>query len=148
VYSNILIGGLRINALARVPYGIDVMHGMGTSMMWSIAQISTGIIVACCPHLRPLFERLLPNRLTRISLRKTPPPPARRFWIVVTTRIEIRPGTFPLLPIAARGHCGHEERWAPRFEVESRVTARRDHDTVSDVDDTAYCPRYLPKCSC
>jgi hypothetical protein len=37
--------------------------------MWAIAQISTGIIVACCPHLRPLFERILPRRVTHLTTR-------------------------------------------------------------------------------
>jgi hypothetical protein len=35
--------------------------------MWAIAQISTGVIVACCPHLRPLFEHILPRRLTHLT---------------------------------------------------------------------------------
>jgi hypothetical protein len=84
MYSNIFIGGLRIDSLADVAYQGDVTYGIGTTLMWAIAQISTGIIVACLPHLRPLFECVLPHRFTHLSARRSrpshgpPPKPSSR----------------------------------------------------------------------
>jgi hypothetical protein len=75
MYSNIFIGGLRIDSLADVAYQGDVTYGIGTTLMWAIAQISTGIIVACLPHLRPLFECILPHRFTHLSTRRSRPSP-------------------------------------------------------------------------
>jgi hypothetical protein len=71
--SNIIIGGLRISALTEVAYGRDVTYGIGPSLIWAIAQIGTGTIVACCPHLRPLFEKVLPHRFVRVPTRKSTP---------------------------------------------------------------------------
>jgi len=52
--------------LLDVAYGGDITYGIGTTLTWAMAQISTGIIVACCPYLRPLFEKVLPHKLTRV----------------------------------------------------------------------------------
>ncbi|CAG5155426.1 uncharacterized protein ALTATR162_LOCUS3656 [Alternaria atra] len=70
---NIFIGGFRVDSLADVAYQGDVTYGIGTTLMWAIAQISTGIIVACCPHLRPLFECMLPHRLTHLTTGRSKP---------------------------------------------------------------------------
>jgi hypothetical protein len=105
--------------------------------MWAIAQISTGIIVACCPHLRPIFEKILPHRLTRLSTRKsknalraseltqtsglTLGPPekelSRNASITVTTDIAVQ-GTGPLPATPVEFHDGKVESWGPTFDVE------------------------------
>ncbi|KAF2829692.1 hypothetical protein CC86DRAFT_285144 [Ophiobolus disseminans] len=141
---NIVIGGLRLSALTEVAYGGDVTYGIGTTLMWSMAQMSTGIIVACCPHLRPLFEKILPSRLTRVPTRKSTSPPhqsrpqtpqqtnpgdfqeapahillqPRQNSITVTTRIEVSTGSLsPNTPAAS--HDGHLEPWSPTFDIEA-----------------------------
>jgi hypothetical protein len=63
-HSNLLTGGLRINSLADIDSQGEV-SGIGDSWMWAIARMSTGIIVACCLHLRPLLEKILPCRFIR-----------------------------------------------------------------------------------
>ncbi|KAF1938906.1 hypothetical protein EJ02DRAFT_446549 [Clathrospora elynae] len=137
---NIIIGGLRVNSLADVTYQDDVTFGIGTTLIWAITQISTGIIVACCPHLRPLFERILPRRLTHISswrsrsrttYSRTPqssqapqPEPGRQGSITVTTDIAVENSSCTLpLPVASF-HDGQHEPWAPTFDVEKGPATR------------------------
>jgi len=115
VSSNMFIGAFRVDSLADVAYQGDVTYGMGNTLMWAIAQISTGIIVACLPHLRPLFDYILPRRLIQLSTRKSKTqskasqvsaqsvlvPPiiqSRAGSIVVTTQIAVQPGSPNLLP--------------------------------------------------
>ncbi|KAH9875226.1 hypothetical protein J1614_004717 [Plenodomus biglobosus] len=113
----IVIGALRINALSELQYqGTDVTFRIGTSLMWAIAQISTGIIVACCPHLRPVFEMVLPDRLTHVNTRRSEQTP-KQPPILVTTRIDLKDSHKP--PSArAVFHDGQLEPWAPTFDVE------------------------------
>jgi hypothetical protein len=65
-----MIGAFRITGIADVSFNGDLTYGIGTNLIWALAQMSTGIIVACLPHLRPAFEKFLPSRFTRISTRR------------------------------------------------------------------------------
>jgi hypothetical protein len=131
--------------LTNVAYGGDVTYGIGTTLIWAIAQISTGIIVACCPYLRPLFEKLLPKRLTQVSKSKSKPelhcqqvplksplhdkrkdsqqasqptpPRARGDSITVTTTIEVRASS-PSPSIAAKPPSTYRGLWIPQYDVE------------------------------
>ncbi|KAF2036408.1 hypothetical protein EK21DRAFT_96328 [Setomelanomma holmii] len=127
---NIIIGGLRINGLTEVTYGGDVTYGIGTTLMWAIAQISTGIIVACSPHLRPVFEMIVPRRLTRVYIRKSASSQhitgGRHPSIVVTTRIDIRDSS-PSPRVVSTFHDGHQEPWAPTFDVEPGPASELGH---------------------
>ncbi|KAH7075457.1 hypothetical protein BKA63DRAFT_297721 [Paraphoma chrysanthemicola] len=127
---NIVIGGLRISALTGVAYGSDVTFGIGTTLLWALAQISAGIIVACCPHLRPVFEMIVPRRLTRISTRKSAAFQHPRPSIMVTTRIDVR-NTPPLAALTATFHDGHQEPWAPTFNVEQGLALDLHHTLCS-----------------
>jgi hypothetical protein len=145
--SNIFIGGLRANALADVAYQGDVTYGIGTTLMWAIAQMSTGIIVACCLYLRPLFECLLPRRFTHLTSRISksasksaskvsqeslkPPlvlqPPvnkSRAGSITVTTAIAVEPGPVPPPAAAVSIHDGQVDTEAPTFDVEAGPARR------------------------
>jgi hypothetical protein len=113
--SNIVVGGLRISALTDVAYGGDVTYDMGTTMIWSLAQISTAIIVACCPLLRPLFEKVMPRRFTRVSPRQSPSQQSRKALITVQTRIDIR-SSLSLEPTVATFHDGIQDSWTPSFD--------------------------------
>jgi hypothetical protein len=135
--------------LLDVAYGGDITWGIGTTLTWAIAQISTGIIVACCLYLRSLFERLLPKKLTRVSTSRSTPQPAphqdleklslvggdlsqesqqttgmsptrtRNDSITVTTTIEVHPRA--LSPdIKPVFHDGHRAPWAPTVRVEAK----------------------------
>ena len=123
-----MIGALRINSLSEVAYRGEVTFGVGSKLMWAVAQLSTGIIVACCPHLRPLFEKVVPFRLTRMTTRTSQTPRRRRSSIVVTTRIEIEPAS-SAQPPPASFHDGFLEPWGqgPKFDVvQSPATSPRD----------------------
>jgi hypothetical protein len=143
--SNIIIGGLRISALTEVAYGRDVTYGIGPSLIWAIAQIGTGTIVACCPHLRPLFEKVLPHRFVRVPTRKSTPQHTpwqkRQASITVTTTIDIHDSS-PSPPIAAPVfHDGHLEPWAPTFDVSIRPVSE-------EARHTGCCGGCIPICSC
>ncbi|KAF1917085.1 hypothetical protein BDU57DRAFT_448159, partial [Ampelomyces quisqualis] len=145
---NIVIGGLRISALAEVAYSNDVTYGVGTTLLWSMAQISTGIIVACCPYLRPAFELVMPERLTRVSTPISSPYLPRRDSIIVTTRIEIH-DTFsaPLAPAVfdppflVAYHDVHTDPRAPIFKVEQGPVC-------DESQSTAHCDGCFRRCSC
>ena len=115
-------------------------YGIGTTLMWATAQISTGIIVACCPHLRPLFEWILPRQLTHLTTRRSnhsasraskasqkpqvvilpPRDQSRAGSITVTTAITIKLNRYlPPLPAPAVSiHDGQVDAEAPTFNVE------------------------------
>jgi hypothetical protein len=114
--SNIVVGGLHISALTDVAYGGDVTYGMGTTILWSLAQISTAIIVACCPLLRPLFEKVMPRKLTRVPSCGTPPQQSKKNSITVLTKIDVRHSS-SLEPITAPFHDGIQDSWAPTFDA-------------------------------
>lgn len=109
------IGAFRLDSLAGVAYQGDVTYGMGNTLMWAIVRMSTAIIVACLPHLRPLFDCILPRRLIHLSTSRSKTqskasqvsaqsvlvPPiiqSRADSIVVTTQIAVQPGSPQLLP--------------------------------------------------
>ncbi|KAH6869955.1 hypothetical protein BKA58DRAFT_315730 [Alternaria rosae] len=99
---NMFIGAFRLDSLAGVAYQGDVTYGMGNTLMWAIARMSTAIIVACLPHLRPLFDCILPRRLIHLSTRRSKTrskaSQSRAGSIVVTTQIAVQPGSPQLLP--------------------------------------------------
>ncbi|KAH7399061.1 hypothetical protein DE146DRAFT_783032, partial [Phaeosphaeria sp. MPI-PUGE-AT-0046c] len=137
---NIVIGGLRLCSFTEDAYRGDVTYGMGTTMIWAITQISTGFIVACCPHLRPLFEKILPRRLTRMDPHSsTPhhsPTPCRERQasvITVTTEIHVRSASADL-PIASMSQEWRTP-WAATFDVERRPT----RDLSSSTPDCECC---------
>lgn len=115
-----MIGVFRITSIADVSFNGDLTHGMGTNLLWALAQMSTGITVACLPHLRPAFERTLPSKFTRISTIPCTnaqtsiqneqdsliPRVTRQASISVTTKIEIGNATPKL---SAPFHDGQQE---------------------------------------
>jgi hypothetical protein len=146
-FSNIVIGGLRISAITEVTYGSDVTYGIGTTLLWSMAQISIGIIVACCPYLRPVFELVMPKRLIGASTPVSSPYQPRRASIIVTTRIDIHDtlstplaptGLYP--PVSVAFHDDHVDPWAPIFRVEGPV--------CDESGSTAHGNGCLKRCSC
>jgi hypothetical protein len=145
MFSNMFIGALRVDSLADVAYTGDVTYGIGTTLMWALAQISTGIIVACLPHLRPLFDCILPRRLIHLSTRRSKTqskaslvsqqapsvliPPriqSRAGSITVTTKIAVeRAGHFqPPLPPPIDIHDGQLDPDGPVFHVEQGPAKR------------------------
>ncbi|KAF2848888.1 hypothetical protein T440DRAFT_400458 [Plenodomus tracheiphilus IPT5] len=135
----LVIGALRITALSDLIYqGVDVPFRIGTSLLWAIAQISTGIIVACCPHLRPVFEKVLPDRLTRVTTRRSDQtlqqPP-----ILVTTRIDLK-DSHKIPPAQAVFHDGQLEPWAPSFDVEK--------GPATEIQIVSFCCGGSRGCSC
>ncbi|KAF2116503.1 hypothetical protein BDV96DRAFT_27547 [Lophiotrema nucula] len=65
-FLNILMAIFRINSLMAVTFGGDITYDVVPAIIWAIAQLSIAIIVACCPLLRPVFEKMIPTRLTKI----------------------------------------------------------------------------------
>jgi hypothetical protein len=122
--GNIVIGGLRISALTDAAYSGDVTYGIGTTLIWSMAQMSSAIIVACCPLLRPLFEMVVPRKLTRLSPRRSTPQLSKQDSITVTTQIDVYSNSWSE-PIVAKLHDVLHESWAPTFHVESRAREER-----------------------
>lgn len=111
-----------------------------------MAQISTSIIVACCPYLRPLFEKIMPRRLIRlsslrpVSVARSQEDPeknsvddatprqdshqagqgrSRTNSITVTTTIEVHPSA-PSPSFKPMFHDGHEESWTQTVKVEAK----------------------------
>ena len=130
--SNIVMAIFRISSLMVLSFHGDLTYDAVPTMIWAVAQTSTAIMLACCPLLRPVFERLMPARLTRIvvarplnigssraksslGLRTNPKPTSIR----VTTRIDIH--TESSRP--RRQSCFHDkfqEQRGPTFEVERK----------------------------
>jgi hypothetical protein len=138
-----MIGAFRITGIADVSFNGDLTYGIGTNLIWALAQMSTGIIVACLPHLRPAFEKFLPSRFTRISTRRQMNPRTntknqqshglprlpRQNSISVTTKIEIR-NDVPSPELSAPFHDGHQVPWAPTFEVVGPLTIPQQHTVL------------------
>ncbi|KAF2629538.1 hypothetical protein BU25DRAFT_429826 [Macroventuria anomochaeta] len=130
----IVIGVFRITAIADAPVDSDLTYGIGINLLWALAQMSTGIIVACLPHLRPAFEKVVPRRLTRIATRSNTrlrlnggePQTPRQNSIAVTTKIEVD-NAFPSPALSAPFHDGHQEPWAPTFEVVNTLAVPQQH---------------------
>lgn len=114
-HSNIVIGISRITALADLSFTSDITYDVVSTMIWDMAQVSTAMILACCPLLRPVFERLIPKGLTRMATKITAH--RKSSSIRVTTRIDVRPAS--IKPRLQSGfHDGFQETEGPTFEVE------------------------------
>lgn len=138
-----MVGAFRITGITDVSFNGDLTYGIGTNLLWALAQMSTGIIVACLPHLRLAFEKVLPSRLTQISTRRhintrsnthnSPdggiPRTPRQYSIAVTTRIEVGDAV-PSPELSALFHDGHQEPWAPTFEVVGPLIMPQQHTLV------------------
>lgn len=132
------MGAFRLSSLDAIAYKDHVPYGINATLMWALAHMSTSIVVACCPLLRPVFEKVVPRRFTRIPMGRPQHPP-RPNSIVVTTRIDVCSGFYEL-PEPAPFHDGHKELWAPTFEVEQGPAA--------DVQGTTFCGGRLPQEFC
>ncbi|KAF2689526.1 hypothetical protein K458DRAFT_384164 [Lentithecium fluviatile CBS 122367] len=121
---NILVATFWITSLYYVEYSGDVTYDTMPAAIWAFSQVSTAILLACCPLLRPVFEKLVPARLTRV---RTPSVvrPARRISvrnvsnIRVTTRIDVHNNSSrPHDGYRGCFHDGHAEPYGPTFDVE------------------------------
>jgi hypothetical protein len=139
-HSNLLTGGLRINSLADIDSQGEV-SGIADSWMWAIARMSTGIIVACCLHLRPFLEKILPCRFIRRGSRFTQTPRTLQTLqasqnsqnshkgastndsITVTTNIAVQDNS-PLTPPPSIFPDGQLEAQSPTFDVEQGPAKR------------------------
>ncbi|KAF2131112.1 hypothetical protein P153DRAFT_211291 [Dothidotthia symphoricarpi CBS 119687] len=136
---NVVMGGFRLYLLDTAAYENDVTYGISITLMWALAHTSTAIVVACCPQLRPVFEKFVPKKLTRIVIRRPHLLQARGNPIRVTIRIDIH-DNFCEVSEPASFHDGHQEPWAPTFEVE--------RGPATDVQDTIFCCGCLTRRPC
>ncbi|KAI1510047.1 hypothetical protein KJE20_07951 [Pyrenophora tritici-repentis] len=156
---NVFIGALRVNSLTGMVYQGDQICGIETSLMWATAQISTGIVVACSLHLRPLIEMILPHGLIHLSSHRSKNASktsqssqrpqtiqiplidqSRSGSITVTTDIAVRDGA-QLQPHPPEFQDGSVAPWAPTFDIE-QGPARR-------INRLAYFSRESPRgCGC
>jgi hypothetical protein len=87
----IVIGAIRVANIAEFVPGGDLTYSLPTQLLLNLTQMSVGIVVACLPHMRPVFEKIIPRRFTRISGNssggKGPTPGTRS--ISATTTIEV-----------------------------------------------------------
>ena len=120
VHSNIVIGCSRILFLARLSLHGDVTYNAASYMVWDMAQVSTAMILACCPLLRPVFEKMLPARLTRIAAKLKHKNSAS---IRVTTRIRVDQASSRPQEQGGGFHDGLQEAKGPTFEVHSASVA-------------------------
>ncbi|XPS72392.1 hypothetical protein M3J09_004557 [Ascochyta lentis] len=132
----IVIGACRITVTAKTSLGGQWTHDVGIKLLWALAQMSTEIIVACLPILRPVFEKIIPRRFTRIHIHSSNhigtggPSTSRPNSITVTTRLEVgKVVPFPTLPV--QFHDGHQELWGPTFEVARSQAVLRRHTPLS-----------------
>ncbi|PSN69061.1 hypothetical protein BS50DRAFT_632876 [Corynespora cassiicola Philippines] len=119
---NMLTGTFRITSLIAVEYNGALGYNPLPAMLWAVAQVSTAIILACCPLLRPLFERCIPLRLARPATTTIIITTPTTTTICVTTRIEIHddsgtPRTLYSFNDGLRDDQGSVSH-GPTFEVE------------------------------
>lgn len=149
-----MIGALRIDSIADIVFHGDVTYNLATTLMWAIARISTGIIVTCCPLLRPLFDMFLPQRLIRLSTRmsksiskttqaskntvgskstvgshtsqsiQVPQVDQSRSGSITVTTIIAVQKSVHLPRLSAQFHDGSLESWGTRFDVEQGPASR------------------------
>lgn len=81
----------RIISTAALDFQGDLTYDVIPAMIWGLAQVSTAVILACCPLLRPLFEKMVPKRLTRIATNRQYT--ARSEPIRIITNIAVHPDT-------------------------------------------------------
>jgi len=123
--SNILVAIFRILTLANSDYMCDLPYTGVPTILSAFTQISTAIILACLPLLRPFFEKLVPKRLTRIGTRSYTSRSHGSNKIHVTTRIDVHEDSH--LPHTDTNvfHEGDFEPWGPKFVVEQNTPIRR-----------------------
>lgn len=109
----------RVVSLVDLDFHGDLTYDVIHAMIWGLAQISTALILTCCPLLRPLFEKLVPKRLTRIRTSRQKAEPIR-----IITNIAVLPETAGP-PVTARPADPFAPVAGPVFEVEPPVTRRR-----------------------
>lgn len=121
--SNILVAVFRIISIVRVDFRGDMTDDLAAAMTWIYAQLSTAIILACCPLLRPVFEKMIPRRFTSIR-RTTSLPNQKKFTtapkIQKTTDILVYPNSTEVRsqPLGIIHEDAHIEPMGPKFEVE------------------------------
>ena len=127
--SNLLVAVFRIISIAHVDFRGDMTVHLAAAMTWIYVQLSTAIILACCPLLRPVFEKMIPKRLTRIRRSTSRPisraPTAR---IRRTTRILVHSDSSePRSQPSDVFHDDAHEPIGPTFEVAQSepVSSRR-----------------------
>jgi hypothetical protein len=109
-----------------------------TAVVCAYAQISTAIIVACCPLLRPVFERMLPARLIRVRtpviarvgtpilVRPTPLLTLQNPSVIqITTSIHVHNDSSEPYNSQGAAKNGPAESHAPTFDVEMSETNGR-----------------------
>jgi hypothetical protein len=120
VDSNILMAVFRVRSLALLNINKDLTYDVIPVIIVATGQCSTAIILTCCPLLRPLFEKIVPKRLTliRSSRHRGARPGSVRdpASIRVTRTIDVLPET-STLRIQNSCHDGFEDPDGPKFEV-------------------------------
>ncbi|KAF2635007.1 hypothetical protein P280DRAFT_412354 [Massarina eburnea CBS 473.64] len=124
-FLNILVAVFRITSLLYVEYHGDLIHDIFPALVRAYMQTSTAIVLACCPLMRPVFEKLIPTKLTRIG---TPPLRTNRLQSVrvtpmirVTTRIDVHNDSSPTPIISGSLHAANQEPYGPVFEVQRKL---------------------------
>jgi hypothetical protein len=113
--SNVIVGCMRLVTILHMSIGGDLTYELMPPMIWALARISSAIIVACFPLLRPIFEKMLPLKLTRVMT--TARRPSRPRLIHVTTKIHLDPASSrPRSDF--RFHDGLLDIEGPTFEVD------------------------------
>ncbi|KAF2257321.1 hypothetical protein BU26DRAFT_474145 [Trematosphaeria pertusa] len=124
---NVIIAAFRITSSTWVDFRGDFTYDAAPSMIWCFAQASTAIILACCPLLRPVFEKLIPARLTRVSSSSSKNGQASMRLpksIRMTRQIEVHDDSAQRHETGCF-HDGQMEPWGPTFEVQPRRRASR-----------------------
>jgi hypothetical protein len=118
--SNILVAVFRIVSIVRVDVSRDMTARLATAMICIYAQLSTAIVLACCPLLRPVFEKMIPRRLTRIRRRSSLHPQSTPAKIQRTTEILVHPASSELRshPLGMIQDGTYIDPIAPKFEVD------------------------------
>ncbi|KAL5376136.1 hypothetical protein DPSP01_010728 [Paraphaeosphaeria sporulosa] len=103
---------------------------LAAAMAWMYAQLSTAIILACCPLLRPVFEKMIPRQLTRIRRNTSMSSQNTSQRIQKTTNILVHPNSTETRsrPLGIIIHDdANVEPIGPKFEVERSqpVSGRR-----------------------
>ncbi|KAF2745886.1 hypothetical protein M011DRAFT_405696 [Sporormia fimetaria CBS 119925] len=117
----LIMGILHSISLRYFDHRHDITYDLVPTIIWATARQSTAIIVTCCPLLRPLFEKLLPRGLTRITRKSFST--ARK--IHVTESVAVHPGSSTPLRHESF-HDGFQEAVGPSFEVEKPEKRRQD----------------------
>ncbi|KAK7180060.1 hypothetical protein PSPO01_13854 [Paraphaeosphaeria sporulosa] len=128
--ANILVAVFRIISIVRVNFRGDMTDDLAAAMAWMYAQLSTAIILACCPLLRPVFEKMIPRQLTRIRRNTSMSSQNTSQRIQKTTNILVHPNSTETRsrPLGIIIHDdANVEPIGPKFEVERSqpVSGRR-----------------------